>query len=312
MGYFPTGGKSSSRSRFFWPGDTLDNWKQLSPSVPHRLDFGVAFGLTDIGTVRESNQDNFLIAPDLGLVMVADGMGGHNGGEIASADALNLVYNFVRAARDAPATPPGSETTVPLFRATPFDPALADPDATWSDAAMKAMITLHDAVEYANDRMYQTNLANDRADGSGMGTTLTGLWQLPPDGPMFVFHVGDSRLYRYRQGRMMQLTRDQTLYQQALDAGAPAPLPPRNLLLQALGPGPELVPELQSQVMMPGDVYLLCSDGLYGESAPGQIETILASATEDNLDACCAALVEMAKRDGCRDNITALLVKCTG
>lgn len=290
----------------------MDNWKQLSPSVLHRLDFGVAFGLTDIGTVRESNQDNFYIAPDLGLVMVADGMGGHNGGEVASTDALNLVYNFVRAARDAPATPPGGENTVPLFRATPFDPALADPDATWSDAAMKAMITLHDAVEYANDRMYQTNLSQDRADGSGMGTTLTGLWQLPPDGPMFVFHVGDSRLYRYRQGRLVQITHDQTLFQQALDAGAPPPLPPRNLLLQALGPAPDLVPELQSQVMMPGDVYLLCSDGLYGESAPGRIEAILAGATEHNLDGCCAELVEMAKRDGSRDNITALLVMCTG
>lgn len=290
----------------------MDNWKQLSPSVLHRLDFGVAYGLTDVGTVRESNQDNFLIAPELGLVVVADGMGGHNGGEIASADAIRLLCSYLRAAQDGPGKPPDGDSTVPVFRASAFDPAQADPEATWTDAAMKAMITLHDAVEYANERMYQTNLANDRSDGSGMGTTLTGLWQPAADGPMFVFHVGDSRLYRWRQGRLAQLTRDQTLYQQALESGSPPPLPPRNLLMQALGPARELQPELQSQAMAPGDVYLLCSDGLYGESGESHIAMVMGGANENNLDACCRELVEMAKRDGSRDNITALLIKCHG
>lgn len=277
----------------------------------------MAFGLTDVGNVRESNQDNFFIAPELGLLLVADGMGGHLAGDIASADAIRLVHHFIRAARGgdgAPSLEAGleSDRTVPAFRPSAYDPALTDADATWSDAAMRAMITLHDAVEFANQRMYLTNLANHQAEGAGMGTTLTGLWQPAPDGPMFVFHVGDSRLYRWRAGRMVQLTRDQTVYQQALEAGARPPLPPRNLLLQALGPAPELTPELQSQVMAPGDVYLLCSDGLYGDSNPDQIAAILACATDHNLDACCAALVEMAKRDGGRDNITALLLRCAG
>lgn len=292
----------------------MSNWKQLSPSIPHRLPFGVACGMTDVGTVREANQDNFFISPELGLVVVADGMGGHDAGEIASADAINLLYNFIRAARDdAPAAHgPDRDATVPAFRASAYDPAQADPDATWTDATMKAMITLHDAVEFANERMYLTNLANDQAEGAGMGTTLTGMWQVAPDGPMFVFHVGDSRLYRCRQGCLAQLTRDQTLYQQALENGAREPLPARNLLLQALGPASEIKPDLQTQVLMPGDVYLLCSDGLYGESDPQQIEAILNAANADNLDTCCAALIEMAKRDGSRDNITALLIKCGG
>ena len=285
----------------------MSSWKQLSPSVLHHLDFGVAFGMTDVGTVRESNQDNFFIAPQLGLAVVADGMGGHEAGEIASADAITLLHNFISAACD-----PGSDTTVPSFHASAFDPSQTDPDATWTDATMKAMITLHDAVEFANERMYQTNMANHQAEGAGMGTTLTGMWQVAPDGPMFVFHVGDSRLYRYRSGRMAQLTRDQTLYQQALDAGLPGPLPARNLLLQALGPAADIKPELQSHVLAPGDVYLLCSDGLYGDSQAGAIEAILGAADADNLDQCCAALIEMAKRDGSRDNITAVLVRCKG
>ena len=292
----------------------MGNWKQLSPSIPHRLAFGVAYGMTDVGTVRESNQDNFFISPELGLVVVADGMGGHDAGEIASADAINLLYNFIRAAQDdTPATAdPDRDTTVPAFRASAFDPAQADPDATWTDATMKAMITLHDAVEFANERMYLTNLANNQPEGAGMGTTLTGMWQVAPDGPVFVFHVGDSRLYRCRQGRLAQLTRDQTLYQQALEAGAREPLPARNLLLQALGPASEIKPDLHTQVIAPGDVYLLCSDGLYGESDAKQIESILNAANAGNLDNCCVALIEMAKRDGSRDNITALLVKCSG
>jgi protein phosphatase len=287
----------------------MGNWKPLSSSVLHHLDFGVAYGMSDVGTVREANQDNFFIAPDLGLVVVADGMGGHDGGEIASADAITLLSSFIRAAQEGQ---DDGDATVPAFRASAFDPSQTDPDATWTDATMKAMITLHDAVEFANERMYQTNMANDQAEGAGMGTTLTGMWQVAPDGPMFVFHVGDSRLYRYRHGRMVQLTRDQTLYQQALDAGLPGPLPARNLLLQALGPAADIKPELQSHVPAPGDVYLLCSDGLYGDSQPGAIEAILGAADPDNLDQCCAALIEMAKRDGSRDNITAVLVRCKG
>lgn len=288
----------------------MGNWKQLSPSIPHHLDFGVAYGMTDTGTVRQANQDNFFISSELGLVAVADGMGGHDSGDIASADALNLLYQFIRAARQNGDAPPDGDATVPAFRPSAFNPAQTDPEATWTDATMKAMITLHDAVEFANERMYQTNLANDQEEGSGMGTTLTGMWQVAPDGPVFVFHVGDSRLYCWRGGRLSQLTRDQTLYQQALEAGAPEPLPARNLLLQALGPAADIKPDLQTQVIMPGDVYLLCSDGLHGASDAEQIAAVMARATAANLGECCAQLIEMAKRDGSRDNITALLIRC--
>lgn len=267
----------------------MGNWQPLSPSRYHDLDMGVAFGLTDVGTVRSANQDNFILSPELNLLAVADGMGGHDGGEIASAGALELLCSYLRGG-------PGG--------------AAHDPDATWAGAPGGSQARLRTAIEFANAELYAANVARNQPDGMGMGTTLTGIWQPVPRGHLHVFHVGDSRLYRWRGGILHQLTRDQTLYQQALDAGAPAPLPPRNLLLQAIGPSPTIQPELSAWPAAPGDVYLLCSDGLHGESAPESIGAILAAAQPGNLDRCCAELVAMAKRDGSRDNITAVLLHC--
>jgi serine/threonine protein phosphatase PrpC len=291
----------------------MSSWKQLSPSQYHALDLGVAFGVTDVGVARESNQDNFTISPELGLLAVADGMGGHAAGDIASAEALRLLCEFIGAAQGTPAQAHDGDATIPLasFRASAFDPAATDPDATWTDATMKAMITLHDAVEFANERLYLANVAQDQVEGTGMGTTLTGMWQPAPHGPVFIFHVGDSRLYCWRQGTLTQLTRDQTLYQQAIDLGLHEGLPTRNLLLQAVGPASMIKPELMTRAVAPGDVYLLCSDGLHGESAADDIAAVLAGARADNLHDCCAQLVAMAKRDGSRDNITALLLRCS-
>jgi protein phosphatase len=282
----------------------LHPWTQPAPIDTPRLDLGVAYGLSDTGTVRSSNEDNFLIERELGLVAVADGMGGHTGGELASASALAALAYYLRGVGNID----GSDDTVPNFKASAFDPAQTDPDATWTDDTMRAMITLHDALEYANQRVYQANLADRRGDGSGMGTTLTGMWQPAPGGPVFVFHVGDSRLYRWRDSRLEQLTRDQTMYQQALDAGMRRNLPARNLLLQALGPCADIRPELQLQAVAPGDLYLLCSDGLYGACSDSRIASLLAR--DGALAPCCADLVEAAKQDGSRDNITVVLVRC--
>lgn len=280
-------------------------WKQLSPSTPHRLAAGTAFGMTDTGTVRPANEDNFLIDASLGLVAVADGMGGHESGEIASADALSTLAHFLRAATD-----PDSDAVPPNFRASPFDPESADPDAIWSEQTLDSMVTLHDAVEFANQRMYQTNLANRRGDGGGMGTTLTGLWQPEAGGPLLVFHVGDSRLYCYRAGQLSQLTRDHTMYQDAVDAGATENLPPRNLLLQAIGPSGDVHPELHIQAVQPGDLYLLCSDGLYGASTDERIAALLAGAGPGQLGECCKQLIAAALHDGSRDNVTVVLFHC--
>lgn len=280
-------------------------WKQLSPSTPHRLAAGTAFGMTDTGTVRPSNEDNFLIDAGLGLVAVADGMGGHESGEIASAEALTSLAHYLRAATD-----PDSGALAPNFRASPFDPESTDPDAIWGEETLASMVTLHEAVEFVNQRMYQTNLAARRGDGGGMGTTLTGVWQAEPGAPLLVFHVGDSRLYLYRAGELTQLTRDHTMYQDAVDAGATENLPPRNLLLQAIGPSGDVLPELHIQAVQPGDLYLLCSDGLYGATADERIAAVLADARPGQLGDCCKELIATALHDGSRDNVTVVLFHC--
>lgn len=286
----------------------LDLVKPSRQPDTKRLDLGRAFGLTDTGTVRSSNEDNFIIDSALGLVAVADGMGGHVGGALASANALAALIHYIRAAGNVDGQNP--DDTIPSFQASAFDPAQTDPDATWTDDTMRAMIMLHNAVEYANQRVFQANLSNGRADGTGMGTTLTGMWQPAPGAPMFVFHVGDTRLYRWSDDRLEQVTHDQTMYQQALDSGVKGTLPARNLLLQALGPCPDIRPQLLIQPIAPGELYLLCSDGLHGACSDERIASILRHSQPEALCACCEQLVAAAKQDGSRDNITAVLATC--
>lgn len=263
----------------------MGNWKQLSPSLCHDISLGRVYGISDIGTVRPSNQDNFFIDTGLGLVVLADGMGGHADGAVASVAAIKALRGFVER-------------------------AVADAESDDSEPGDDALL-LKRAIAFANQQLFQANLEQGHAEGMGMGTTLTGLWRRGASGPAVFFHVGDSRLYRYRDGQLTQLTHDQTLYQQALDAGASAPLPPRNLLLQALGPSATVQPELQQLRLRPADLYLLCSDGLYAAAPPGAIETILAQAQADGGDRLgqgCEQLVAMAKNAGSRDNITAVLL----
>jgi protein phosphatase len=261
------------------------------------LPLAIAYGATDIGPVRSSNEDNFLIDEALGLAMVADGMGGHAAGEVASAGVLDAMRGYLNEHHAAwLARPDGAH----------------DPDATWSDPAVHAIGVLYDAIDFANQSLYAQNLARGRADGGGMGTTLTGFWWGPGDAPLVYFHVGDSRLYRLRDGQLEQLTRDQTMYQQALDSGMIEHLPPRNLLLQAVGPSPLVTPEVRAQMVQAGDVMMLCSDGLHGSVPHGEIESALAGASEATLATVCARLIALAKDYGGRDNITVLVALCHG
>lgn len=269
-------------------------WPPLSPSIYHRLSYGSAFGLSDVGLVRKSNQDNFMIDTALGLVAVADGMGGQEGGEIASFTALEALRAGVVQAMDD--------------RDAASEPDAPDPDATWQDPNGTAVLAIYKAVELANASVYAANVGNERTGGGGMGTTLTGFWRGHDGGPLLVFHVGDSRLYRLRDGELHVLTRDQTLYQQALEAGASDSLPARNLLLQAIGPLDAISPDVSACDCMPGDLLLLCSDGLHGDVPHAAIAGALRRADAQSLDQCCETLVELAKTHGSRDNITALLV----
>ena len=251
----------------------------------------VAFGHSDTGPVRQHNEDHFLLDAGLELLAVADGMGGHEAGALASAIALETL-------RDCLAHEIAQVSRVEN-----------DPDATCQAPSMQAVAVLYDAVEAVNAHLYAQNAARRMSDGSGMGTTLTGIWRPQAGGPLLAFHVGDSRLYRYRAGELEQLSRDQTWYQQALDAGHFDRLPARNVLLQAIGPSQHMEPEIRVQAVQPNDVLMLCSDGLHGSVPHHEIIHLLRHAGRHNLEATSQRLIRLAAEYGSRDNTTVVLVK---
>lgn len=265
-----------------------------SPTL-HRFSHCTACGLSDPGRVRRANEDHLLIDPSLGLLVIADGMGGHACGALASETALQRIAATVSAACAANRCAGGGSITP------------GDPDATVHDDALDAIRTLLDALDQANATLYALNTREPDASERGMGTTVTGLWHPPACDLLVAFQIGDSRLYRYRDGALLQLSRDQTLYQQALDLGNIDCLPPRNVLLQALGPLPSVAPVVETHPRAPGDRYLLCSDGLYGEVPHHEIEAVLAAVSADTLVAGCQRLVELALDAGGKDNVTAVI-----
>jgi serine/threonine protein phosphatase PrpC len=290
------------------PG-VLMAWQPLSPSRIHHVAFGTAFGMTDVGLVRTSNEDNFLIDEPLNLVMVADGMGGHEAGEVASASALSAVRQYLRD--KAPLLREPHQQLGRTHAQTSISAELSthDPDATWADETAPAVGMVFDAVEFANDQLYAQNVVRDAGDGRGMGTTLTGVWQVGPDGPIIFFQVGDSRLYLLRHGALTQLSRDQTLYQQAIEDGRIEDLPARNMLLQAVGPSSPIKPEIKTCLTQPGDLLMLCSDGLHGSVAHAEIESLIASTPSTGLEEACRRLIARALSDGGKDNITVVMIE---
>ncbi|WP_202412765.1 PP2C family protein-serine/threonine phosphatase [Duganella lactea] len=251
-------------------------------------------GRSDTGDVRRHNEDSLLIDAALGLAAVADGMGGHWSGEIASAGALATLHASL------------SDTSAP--HASTQDETEADPDATTVNQRWRHAAAVMRAITAANASLYAANQAHGHADGAGMGSTLTGVLLLPSLRSLISFHVGDSRLYRYRAGTLELLTRDQTAYQAALESGAPGALPPQNLLLQAVGPAPAVTPDVALHDCHAGDLLLLCSDGLHGWVPHAELARSLAE-PDVPLEQACARLIALAKQHHSRDNITALLVR---
>jgi len=246
-------------------------------------------GVSDTGTVRRHNEDCFLADVPLGLAAVADGMGGHRAGALASATALAVLQDMLAA---APSTARVDQ----------------DPDATAVDARWRQAGLLRHAIAGANAALYRENRAHGQAEGQGMGTTLTGWQYLPGQAAIVAFHVGDSRLYRWRAGLLEQLTRDQTAYQLALESGAGGALPPQNMLLQAVGPAAGVAPDIALHEVRAGDLLLLCSDGLHGWVPHAELQQQLDDAPPA-LERLCAELVALAKRHGSRDNITAVAAR---
>jgi protein phosphatase len=231
---------------------------------------------TDVGLRRRGNEDRFAVEPRLGLCLVADGMGGHSAGQVASALAADAVVASLRELAG------GAESVAEQLRR---------------------------AIEEANRAIYAA--ARDTDAYHGMGTTLVAL--LVSGGRAAIAHVGDSRAYRMRGGRIRQLTDDHSvvgelLRRHEISADDAREHPQRHVLTRALGVRGSVEPDLAELTLAPGDLFVLCSDGLTNHVEDDEIAK-LASASTD-LDAVCTALVGLAKRRGGEDNITIVLARC--
>ncbi|WP_245986878.1 PP2C family protein-serine/threonine phosphatase [Azospirillum thermophilum] len=262
----------------------------------------IAAGQTDVGRTRSRNEDGFDLDEAAEFAVVCDGMGGHAGGDIASRTAVEAVAgalrDFMPAARAASDRPPAP--------ADDHDCTLSEP-AGGTSVLHEAVSAVRAAVQEANQRIHRQNRERGYADGRGMGTTLVGYWRVPGTAKLVAFHAGDSRLYRLRDGELLALTRDHSLYQMWLDNGGTGVAPQRNIIVRALGTGGAVEPDICLYSLMPGDVYLLCSDGLNGLVPDAMITRILAR--EPQPRAACAALVDAANAAGGLDNITVVVAR---
>ena len=243
---------------------------------------------SDVGRKRYGNEDSFRLAPELGLFVVADGMGGHAAGEVASRLAVDTIQEWV------------------VKYLSGSDAALAGkPEPTCSREAN----FLLSSIRLANRIIYDA--AQGRREYAGMGTTVVSI--LAVNDHVALAHVGDSRLYRLRGEQIVQLSRDHSLVQQQVDHGIISPEEAqqsqyKHLITRALGLKEPVEVELAEQPVLPGDFLLLCSDGL---SDLLEDEEMLGIVREhaDDLEKACQALVDRANYKGGDDNITALLIQ---
>jgi serine/threonine protein phosphatase PrpC len=242
---------------------------------------------TDPGMVRSHNEDSIVADAASGFVILADGMGGYNAGEVASGIATALL---------------GSNLKQVLTSAEPggIEPESGEP---------LAEKILREQIAGANASIYQA--ARSQPQYAGMGTTLVvGLFH---DNRLSVAHIGDSRLYRLRQGEFKQITRDHSLLQEQIDSGMITEQMAKvshnkNLVTRALGIDPAVEPEIHTHEVEAGDIYLLCSDGLSDMVEDGEISLTLSS-LQANVLLASQQLVQMANDNGGRDNVSVILVR---
>ena len=253
---------------------------------------------SDIGLVRQSNQDALGCFPEIGLFIVADGMGGHAGGDIASRLAVEVIHDYFR---ELPAQ--GTALRRLRSRARRVLPSRQDPP----NRAVSIPEALRAAVERSNLRILQT--AESVAGGRTMGTTVVVLKLALAERQAYWAHVGDSRLYLLREGDLSLLTADHTVFGEPYvgQPSIPLDLPHTSRLLQALGVQHEVHITLGSDVVKPGDVFLLCSDGLSGLVGSAVVREQLAK--DSKLADAGTALIRLALEAGGTDNTSLVLVR---
>lgn len=245
-------------------------------------------GKSDAGLLRSNNEDSFLTELDLSLFMVADGMGGHAAGEIASKMAVEVVCDHVKRS---------------LKNGDPFLGAYRHDLSPYANRLGSAFLL-------ANQVIYQASREN--SDWLGMGTTLAAAWMPDPETDHLVIaHVGDSRIYLLRDEQLKRLTRDHSLVEEQVEQGLitakeASRSKVRNMITRAIGQSRQVNVDLAELKVMPGDRLIICSDGLSGMIRDHAIERIINSSERPEQG--CSELIESANQHGGRDNISVVLV----
>jgi len=247
-----------------------------------------AYGASDIGQKRQRNEDSWMVNLDINLFLVADGMGGHNAGDVASATAAKAIESFMVHSHGE------HELTWPFG----IDPKMSF-DAN----------RLRTALKLANHKIWQ--LADSHTEYTGMGTTVVCL--VITDDVVSIASVGDSRVYLWRNNELTILTRDdvwlnETWVRRAFTEDQLERIPLKNVLSKAVGSKEEIEFPIQELPLKDGDMLLLCSDGLHGFVSGEQIASEL-NEHPSNLKGACEALIRHANEAGGKDNITGVLVK---
>jgi protein phosphatase len=246
----------------------------------------IVFGITDRGMVRPGNEDALLIDEHLGLLAVADGMGGHKGGEVASHMAVDILKDYIAKLSN------GSDTF------------MGNVDARVSRQAN----LLASGIRLANQAIFEAAASNP--SWQGMGTTIVAV--LVKEGRAGIAHAGDSRLYLLRGGQIRQITGDHSLVaeqvRQGLITAEEAQKSTRkNVITRALGQWEELEIEMQDLELLDGDRLLLCSDGLSGMVSDPEIVALLEAYSSPEQS--CKTLIEVANDYGGKDNVTVVVAK---
>lgn len=244
-------------------------------------------GKTDVGLVRDHNEDTIGCDETIGLAVLADGMGGHRGGEMASAITVNTLL----------------ETLTRKIKKIRHD------DTDEETGYRMESLMVHEAVALANKNVHDSSLSN--AQYRGMGTTV--VVALFYDNHFTVAHVGDSRLYRLRNFELEQITRDHSLLQELIDRGFYTPEQAnnslnKNLVTRAIGIDEKVQIDIHEDKVMLNDIYLLCSDGVT-DMLDDELIKITILDNENDLEKAAAEIIRLANEHGGKDNISALLIK---
>jgi PPM family protein phosphatase len=248
-----------------------------------------AWGATDVGKKRQHNEDSMLCDPAAGIFIVADGMGGHAAGEVASAKAVEVVSQAARAGQD-------------VLKRLAQDPSNENRHA--------ATALVEQAVQKACSVIY--DMAKADSSKRGMGTTIVCLFVAGDRG--IIGHVGDSRIYLFRQGQAHRLTEDHTLIAAQLKAGTITKDQAnasnyRNVITRAVGIQQSVQVDTLLIDLLPGDIYLLCTDGLHGYLSDDEVPALLTAAPREQL---ADKFVALANNRGGKDNITTIIVSVGG